>query len=342
MIKLRNPFIFPPIKLGYSHGDGLVNDRYISFYRARSQDLGAVTIEPLFIDQGLREIPTQLGIDHDNKISGLNKLVNSLHESGVKVIAHLNHPGRMANPKIPDNYYVSSTDKPCETGGMTPKKMDEGEIQKSIQLFIDASKRAQESNFDIIELQFGHGYLAAQFLSTLVNDRTDEYGGDFVNRIKYPMAVLKAVKKSVDLPIIVRISGDELVPGGITLSEMIQFSKIIEREGIDAIHVSAGSICSTPPWFFQHMFIAKGKTWEMAREIKRHINLPVIFVGRINSFEDIDHVKNIFLADFMAIGRALISDPNFIGKYLKKEKGAIRPCLACAEGCLGGVRSGKG
>ncbi len=342
MLELKNPFIFPPIKLGYSNGDGYVNEKHIAFYAERSSYLGAVTIEPLYIDKGLREIPTQLGIDNEQKIEGLQKLVGTIHKSGAKVIAHLNHPGRMANPKIPQNYFVSSTDKPCENGGAIPQKMNSDDMYKAINLFVNAAIRAQKANFDIIELQFGHGYLLSQFISPLVNDRTDEYGGNFENRIKFPLEVLEAVRESTDLPIIVRISGVEILPNGINLPEMIAFSNILEKKGVSAIHISAGSICSTPPWFFQHMFIPKGKTWEIAKEIKANIKIPVIFVGRINTFKDIEEVKNKYLADYIAIGRALVADPNFVGKYLKKEKGIARPCLACSEGCLGGVRAGKG
>jgi len=342
MIELKNPFIFAPIKLGYSDRDGYVNDRHIAFYATRSSYLGAVTIEPLYLDKGLREVPTQLGIDNEQKIEGLQKLVGAIHKSGAKVIAHLNHPGRMANPKIPQNYFVSSTDKPCENGGAIPKRMNEKDMEKAISLFVAAAVRAQEANFDIIELQFGHGYLLAQFISPFVNDRIDKYGGEFENRIKFPLEVLEAVRESTDLPIIARISGDEMLPNGIKLPEMIAFSKLLEKNGVSAIHVSAGSICSDPPWFFQHMFIPKGKTWEMAKEIKENINIPVIVVGRINTFKDIEDVKNKYLADYIAIGRALVADPNFIGKYLDKEKRAPRPCSACAAGCLGGVRTGRG
>lgn len=342
MIELQSPFIFAPIKLGYSDQNGYVNERHVAFYKARSHYLGAVTIEPLYMDKGLREIPTQLGIDNNDKINGLQELVETIHKSGAKAIAHLNHPGRMANPKIPGNYFVSSTDKPCENGGAVPKRMNNEDMEEAINLFVTAAKRAQEANFDIVELQFGHGYLLAQFISPFVNDRTDEFGGTFENRIKFPLEVLQAVKNSVDLPIIARISGDEMLPNGIKLPEMISFAQILEKYGVEAVHVSAGSVCSTPPWFFQHMFIPKGKTWEMAKEIKQNINIPVIFVGRIDMFEDIDRVKNEYSADYIAVGRALVADPDFVGKYLGKEEGAVKPCLACAEGCLGGVKSGQG
>jgi len=116
----------------------------------------------------------------------------------------------------------------------------------------------------------------------------------------------------------------------------------LEENGVEAIHVSAGTVCSTPPWYFQHMFVPKGKTWEMAGKIKEEITIPVIFVGQINMIEDIEKLRAEFPADYIAVGRALIADPDFIGKYQGEVKGVIMPCLACAEGCLGGVKSGQG
>jgi len=283
MLKLKNMFIFAPIKTGYGDGSGKVNEKHIAFYKRRCKYLGAVIPEPFYLDKRLREIPAQLGIDNDDKIEGLQKLTSSIHESGSKVIAHLNHPGRMVNPTIPNNYFISSTDRPCENGGATPTRMDKEDIKQVLDLFAKAALRAKKANFDIIELQFGHGYLLSQFISPLVNDRTDEYGGNFDNRIKFPLEVLQAVKESVDLPIIARISGDEMMPNGIKLPEMTAFSKILEEHGVEAIHVSAGTVCSTPPWYFQHMFVPKGKTWEIAGTIKKEISIPVIFVGQINT-----------------------------------------------------------
>jgi len=148
--------------------------------------------------------------------------------------------------------------------------------------------------------------------------------------------------EEIDLPIIVRISGDEMIPRGIKLSDMVMFSKILENKEVQAIHVSAGTVCSTPPWFFQHMFVQKGKTWEMAKNIKKGIQIPVIFVRRINSREDIEKLNKEYSADYIAIGRALVADPDFIGKYYSDVKSPIKSCLACVEGCLGGIKSSQG
>jgi 2,4-dienoyl-CoA reductase (NADPH2) len=342
MFQLKNQFIFAPIKTGYSDGTGVVTERHLAFYKRRAQYLGALIPEPFYLDKGLRELPTQMGIDEDDKIEGLKKLVDSIHQSGTKAIAHLNHPGRMANPNIPGNYFLSSTDKPCENGGAVPERMEREDMKKVVDLFAKGAVRAGKAGFDIIELQFGHGYLMAQFISPFVNGRNDEFGGSFGNRIRFPLEIFQAVMDSVDLPIIVRISGDEMIPEGIKLPEMIEFSRLLEKKGVKAIHTSAGTVCSTPPWLFQHMFVPKGKTWEMAREIKKEINIPVIFVGRVNSPEDIENLRKEYEADYIAIGRALIADPDFVGKYFGEMKATVKPCLACVEGCLGGVKRGQG
>jgi 2,4-dienoyl-CoA reductase-like NADH-dependent reductase (Old Yellow Enzyme family)/thioredoxin reductase len=264
------------------------------------------------------------------------------HKTETKAIAHLNHPGRMANPKIPGNYFISSTDKPCENGGKTPRRMTKEDMTNVIDLFKESAIRAQKADFDLIELQFGHGYLISQFLSPFVNDRKDEYGGSFENRVRFPLEILEAVKEGVELPIIIRISGDEMIQNGIKLPEMQEFAKLLEQADVSAIHVSAGTVCSTPPWLFQHMFVPKGETWEMAKKIKKKIDIPVIFVGRVNSFEDIEKLSKKYAADYIAIGRALVADPDFVGKYFNEVKGPVKPCLACVEGCLGGVKSGEG
>ena len=342
MFTLKNEFLIPPIKLGYTTGDGKVNNRYFDFYNQRSKNIGAVTIEPFYLDKGLRELPNQLGIDNDDKIEGISALVNLIHKNGAKVIAHLNHPGRMANPKIPGNFHWSSTDAPCENGGAKPQAMNREMMDTVIQLFVDTAKRAEKAGFDFIELQFGLGHLLAQFLSPAVNNRTDEYNGNLDNRAKFPFEVFDAVKDATDIPVITRISADEIIPNGFHLDEMKQFAQLLEKRGAAAIHVAAGSACSTPPWFFQHMFIPKGKNWELASKIKEVVSVPVISVGQINSFDDIKILKEQYKADYIAVGRALVADPDFTGKYLGEIAGNVRPCLACSDGCLGNVKKGKG
>lgn len=341
-VSLRNEFIMAPVKTGYSTKEGIVTDRHLRFYQRRARHIGAIIPEPFFIDSRVKELPTQMGLDHDDKIEGLKQLTETIHREGAKVIAHINHPGRMANPNLPGNIFISSSEQACENGGKTPEALTIDGIKEVIEIFKQAAVRAEKSGFDLIELQFGHGYLAAQFLSPKVNQRTDEYGGSFENRSRFALEVLETVKEAVSIPIIARISGSEMVEGGIELEEMTRFSRLLEENGASAIHVSSGSACSTPPWYFQHMAIPKGKTWNMADAIKRNLSIPVIAVGQINDFADVDQIKEQNFADFIAVGRPMVADPDFVGKYLNRVEGILRPCSACLDGCLGGVRAGKG
>ena len=143
MLNLRNNFIFAPIKTGYGDSLGNISKKHVDFYLKRSKFLGAITLEPLYMEKNLRELPTQIGIDNDDKIEGLKNLISEIHKNETKVIAHLNHPGRMANPKIPGNIFLSSTDKACENGGANPKIMDKADMQDVIELFKKSESSSQ-------------------------------------------------------------------------------------------------------------------------------------------------------------------------------------------------------
>ncbi|MFO8072169.1 MAG: NAD(P)/FAD-dependent oxidoreductase [Polyangia bacterium] len=342
MLKLRNRYLFAPIKTGYGNKEGTVTERHLAFYRERIRHVGAVTPEPLYLHPGLRELPTQIGIDAPDKKSGLERLVSTIHDGGAAAVAHLNHPGRMANPKIPKNRFVSSTDRACEKGGARPERMGEAEMESVVGLFTSAARLASEVGFDAVELQLGHGYLLAQFLSSAVNDRDDLYGGDFENRSRFPLRVVDAVREAIDLPLLVRVSGSEMTPDGIQIEETVELAKKLAERDIEAVHVSAGTVCSTPPWYFQHMFVPRGKTWDFAERVERESGVKVVVVGRIDDLEQAAQLEERFPDAYLAVGRGLVADPDFVGKRLGQVDGPVRPCLACAEGCLGGVKSGRG
>ncbi len=339
---IKNRTIMAPIKTGYGIPTGEVTDRHLRFFERRNRHVGAVTPEPFFLHPALRELPVQIGIHSDDMLPGLKRLADVIHGKGALAIAHLNHPGRMANPAIPGNQFFSSSTRMCPSGVKEPQAMDQSRIEESQLLFEKAAVRAERAGYDFVELQFGHGYLIAQFLSEAVNNRTDQYGGSWENRLRYGLEVLERVKKAVTLPIIVRLSADEMIPNGLRLEDAMRLAVALEERGANALHVSSGSVCETPPWYFQHMAVPKGKTWDFALRIREKVGLPVIAVGQINERKDPETILQNDMADAVAIGRALIADPDFVGKVLGEISDPIRPCASCLEGCLGGVKSGKG
>src|SRR6056297_3644120 len=139
MLHLRNKFIFAPVKTGYGNKEGHITEKHLNFYERRAEFAGAITPEPLYLAPGLRELPTQIGISDDKHLPGLYQLTEIIHQKGAKIIAHLNHPGRMANPKIPGNYFVSSTNNACKNGGAVPHALDRKGMNEVIRLFKDAA-----------------------------------------------------------------------------------------------------------------------------------------------------------------------------------------------------------
>jgi 2,4-dienoyl-CoA reductase-like NADH-dependent reductase (Old Yellow Enzyme family)/thioredoxin reductase len=341
-IELRNNFLMSAVKTGYGDKEGNISERHLAFWERRSHHVGAVIFEPFFIDKRVRELPTQIGIDNDDKIEGHKKLVETVHKNGAKAVAHISHPGRMANPKLPENIYLSASDVQCPNGGQKPKAMTIDDIIQIQKQYVDAAIRAEKAGYDLIELQFGLGYLIAQYLSPESNKRADQYGGSFENRMRFGLEILRQMTNSVKVPIIVRLSGDEKAEGGMTIEDAVKIVKELEKENVAAIHVTSGNVCLSPPWYYQHHFIPKGKTWEMSKKIKENTTLPVIAVGQITEPEDVDKILNEKAADFIALGRTLIADPDFVGKYLKEVEGRIRPCSSCLTGCLGRIKIGKG
>lgn len=341
-IDLRNEFVMAPVKTGYGDGDGTVTDRHRRFYRRRVDHVGAITPEPLYLDPSLRELPTQLGIDDAEKVDGLSDLTKISHEGGAAAIAHLNHPGRMANPDIDGTVQLSASATTCERTGVTPERMTQVEIDVAIQQFADAAARAEAADFDVVELQFGHGYLVSQFLSPVVNRRADEYGGDLEQRARFGMEVLEAVQAATDLPIVVRLTADDKVEGGIDFGDARTVASWLEAEGVAALHVTVGSLCNRPSDFFQHMYAEKGEPWKYAAELRELVDVPVMAVGRINDHQNVRQIQDESMADLIAVGRAMVADPDFVGKYLGEVDGPVRPCMACSDGCLGGVKSGSG
>ncbi len=341
-LELRNEFIMPPIKTGYGNKEGIVTEEHLKWYELQSKYVGAIIPEPFYLEKNVRELPVQIGIDNDDKINGLTKLTNVIHNGGAKAIAHISHPGRLANPKLPGNKHISSSPIACPTYGITPEEMDSLMIENVTQLYVNAAIRAEKAGFDAVEIQFGHGYLIAQFLSPQVNRRTDEYGGSIENRMKFGLNILDRVLNEINIPVIIRISATEMVDNGFSFDDTIILLNELDKRDIAAFHVSNGTLCGSVAWYYHHMFVPRERTWEFAKKIKEKYSKPVIVVGHISKFDDVDKIKRQNYADYIAIGRALIADPEFIPKYQKLINKPVNHCLGCLDGCLFGVKKGKG
>ncbi|MEJ2117899.1 MAG: NADH:flavin oxidoreductase, partial [Alphaproteobacteria bacterium] len=165
-LTLPNRVVMTAVKLGYADKQGAISERHIAFYDRRARGgVGLIVSEPMYIRPNGRELPTQIGIYSDELIAGLRKLTDAVHAAGGRMMAHINHAGRAANPKlVPAEEIVSASDVTCPANQATPHALSKEQISDMISAFGEAARRAREAGFDALEIPFSHGYLIHQFL----------------------------------------------------------------------------------------------------------------------------------------------------------------------------------
>lgn len=240
-LQLRNRLVMTPMHLGYSP-KGEVNDQLIEFYRARARGgVGLIIVGGCGIDRiGNAFGMTQ--IDDDRYIPGLRQLVDAVHTEGAKIVPQLYQAGRYTHSALTGKPSVAPSPIPSKLTGQTPEELTEEKIKEVIDSFSNAAKRAQTAGFDGVEILASAGYLISQFLSPVTNQRTDRYGGDLEARMTFGLEVAEAIRKAVgpDFPIIVRVAGNDFVPGSNTNTESRAFCQALEKVGVNAINVTGG------------------------------------------------------------------------------------------------------
>lgn len=332
-VTLKNRLISAPCERNYANTDGSVTQKYIDYLVERAKGgVGLINVESIYIDPVGRGHIRQLGIYDDNLIPGLKRMTDAVHAHGAKIAAHLYAAGRESSSYITGLQPIAPSNVPCKilAGGDVPRELTLEEIKGQIEKFGDAARRSVEAGFDVIEVHGAHGYIIGQFLSPFTNKRTDEYGGSFEKRMRFPLEVVAKVRSVVggDVPISYRMSADEKVEGGIKVDDSIRFSVELEKAGIDLIDISAG-IYESIGWIAQSMAYPRGCLVEDGWKIKQKVGIPVSIVGRINHPDLAEEILAAGKADFISLGRALHADPYWPLKAREGRVEDIRICPAC-------------
>ncbi|MBZ0265390.1 NAD(P)/FAD-dependent oxidoreductase [bacterium] len=341
---LKNRLLMAPVKTAFATFEGKVTTTLVEYYKRRAAGgVGAIIVESMFIDKRGKEHPKQLGIDSYELVEGLKWLTSAIHTEDTFAIAHLNHGGRAANPKAMGSTPEAPSAILCPSTGAIPQELTSDRVKQLVKEFAGAAGRAVEAGFDAIELQFGLGYLIHQFISKTTNQRTDEYGGNKLNRYRFALEVFDAVRETVGdtYPIIGRISAS-IDGSGNDINESIELAHLLENRGVSALHVASGSACDSPAWYYQHMRLPAKKNIDWATTIRRNINIPVIVAGRMGDPSLIRHAIMHGHVDAVALGRPLVVDPDFPDKMKRQVDESIVRCGGCLQGCLVGVKSGIG
>lgn len=342
LLSLKNHILMAPVKTAMCLPDGVVTPQILRYYERMARGgLAAIILEPTAVSADGREHPKQLCIHEDKYVEQLLMISEVIHENDSLVGVHINHAGRAANPKVIGQSPLAPSPMQCPTSGAEAVEMSGNDIERIIDDFGQAARRAVAAHADFIEVQCGHGYLVAQFFSERTNKRDDKWGGSEENRLRCARRVLDTVKVNAgDLPVIARISGSEFVPHGLTPENMQPLLKTIATAGVAAIHVGAGNVCDSPPWYYSHMAMPEEKHMQMLKAIRNRTSLPLIAAGRMGYIPKMQEVMDMGY-EFVALGRALIADPEFVLKLADDKADDIVLCGACLDGCLRAVKSGQ-
>lgn len=333
----KNRVVMTPMGTNYGEPDGQMSYQHINYYRLRAKGgTGLIIVENANVDFPTGSNGTsQIRIDHDSFMPRLYKLTDTIHDEGGMVAIQINHAGASASSARTGVQPVSSSNVPSKDGGEEPRPLTKEEMEVIVKKYGEAAKRAVTAGFDAVEVHCGHSYLISQFLSPIYNKRTDEFGGSPENRARFGRMVLEEVRKQVGpfTPILCRISADEMLPGGNTLEDCLEYLQYFD-EFVDVYNVSAGLNQSLQYQIDSNCY-ADGWRSYMAKAVKEKYGKPVITMGNIRSPKVANEILERGDADFIGIGRGLIADPDWVNKAEFGCEDDIRKCISCNIGCAG-------
>lgn len=327
---IPNRIIMAPMLTCFADGD-YVSDRLTNYLAERAKGgAGLITTEISNVNPMGKLEPNQLGVYDDKFIPGLQRLANAIHRYGAKAAMQLGHGGHRCRSKMIGAQPVSASNI-RGIWGEEPRALTIEEIEALVEDFVKAAGRVKIAGFDGVEIHCAHGYLLRQFLSPYTNKRTDQYGGDIHGRARLVYEIVQGIKRElVNFPIWCRINGDDYLEEGQTHEDAKIIAGKLQELGADAVSVTAGTYESLQ-WSCQPASLPPGCLLHLAEGIKREVKIPVIGVGRINRPEVAELALEEGKTDFVALGRALIADPEFAKKAAEGRVSEIRQCIADNE-----------
>jgi 2,4-dienoyl-CoA reductase-like NADH-dependent reductase (Old Yellow Enzyme family)/thioredoxin reductase len=332
-LTLKNRIVMPPMGTNLAGPDGEVTDQLIAYYEERAKGgTGLIIVEFTCVDYEYgKGFIRQLRLDDNRFIPGIHAVANAVHKYGAKVFVQIHHAGRQSNSLlINGKQSVAPSGIACAAVGETPRELTTAEVKELVNKFVQTAIRCKQAGIDGVEVHGAHGYLINQFLSPEANLRTDEYGGSFENRMRFIEEIIVGIREKCgkDYPVTVRLSVDEFIEGGINLELGKDICRYLEKLGVDGLHISCGTYDSMDKIIESPLF-EQGWRVYLAEEIKKEVKIPVITVGSIREPQFVENILAEGKADFVAIGRGLIADPNWVTKTMEGCEAEIRKCINC-------------
>ncbi len=343
-IEVKNRVVMPPMGVGFgADDDGCPTQQLIEFFTERARgEPGMIVTGAAYVHPSGTTHPSfpmkELHLWDDKVIPGLRSLTEAVHKYDVQFGAQINHGGMTY---LPGPAICASAIPELTRFGLDIKPATKEQLAEYVESFGAAAQRCIKAGFDFLEIHAGHGYLIETFLTPFYNRRTDEYGGSFENRIRFLLEVVREVRTvaGYQVPVGVRLNGDDFLPkGSWGMEDLCRLAPILEIAGMAYLHISCGtSTYGTIDPMIPPMYVEQGARTHFTEEVKKHVSIPVIAVGRIKSPVVADEIIAEGKADLVAMGRAHLADPEFLQKARSGELDDIRPCLADCLGCIDNI-----
>ncbi len=352
-VRLKNRIAMAPMGIEYMTApDGSLNRRVVDYYLERVRcGVGLIICSVFKAENRIEHLEECSPMIEDTSLHYLGELCEAVHSFEARIFVQLTAGfGRVTPPSILRGPCVSASETPnFWDPSIICKALTTAEVKQIVAAMGDTAERLALAGVDGIELHGHEGYLFDQFTSSIWNQRTDKYGGSLENRLRFPIECLQAIRQRVGnrLARVYRfglkhylkhgnqgaLPGEVFKEAGRDIAEGLDMAKRFESAGFDALHVDAGCYESHywphPPIYQQH-----GCMLDMAAQTKKTVNIPVIAVGRLDMPDVAVRAVSEGMADIVAIGRGLLADPQWAEKVHFGSADAIRPCVACYDGCL--------
>jgi 2,4-dienoyl-CoA reductase-like NADH-dependent reductase (Old Yellow Enzyme family)/thioredoxin reductase len=333
-LTLKNRVVLAPMGTMSASADGSVSKELADFLVGYAKaGVGLVITEGTSIDdkESVVIVPTLLA-NHDRYVPVLTKLADSVKKEGAAIICQLSHGGRQTVPEnIGGLQPVAPSPIASAIERVVPKELDQEKITEIQDSFASAAERLEAAHFDGVELHGAHGYLLTEFLSPAMNKRQDRYGGSLENRARMVLETCQKIRARTKREFILgyRVSANDGMPGGITPEDVVAFTKMLEKAGVDYISVASGTH-ESPAYIFPPIYMPRGVNLPMSRRIKEAVNVPVMCAGGLD-IEPGEQALRRGETDLVAIGRGLLADPELAVKLIEGREEDIRPCIRCNE-----------
>ena len=305
--------------------------RMAEFYAERARGgVGLIVTGGITPNREGAVFPGAAGISSPEEIDGHRAVTQAVHENGGHIAMQILHAGRYGY----DRSCVAPSAIRSPISPFTPRRLSEAGISKQISDFAATAAQASEVGYDGVEIMGSEGYLLNQFLVRRTNRRRDRWGGSYQNRMRFPLAVLAAVREAVgdNCLVIFRLSLIDLVPDGSSWEEIVALARSVQSSGADIINTGIGWHESRIPTIATS--VPRGAFEWITRKLKSEVEIPVMASNRINTPDLAERVLREGSADLISMARPFLADAEFVAKAASQKAALITPCIACNQACL--------